>query len=145
MHRVLTSVFICCLWVCTVPASARAAASISSVVCTDQNVMVGKMGQWQIKGTAQVTGLNPQNAQTMATFQFQVSNDGGKTFSDMNLKVTGTTTAVNGTANFDTGWQNFAPAKGQQFRVVVSASYIDGTGKEVAIGVVNSDPNTPIP
>lgn len=144
--RVLSVMLMCCLWVCAVPAAAKAQAKISSATCTVKNIQTPMMDQWKIYGAAQVTGLVPQNASTTASFRFQTSNDGGKTWSYMNAKESDTTTGVGGTANFTTQLYTIGqPAKGQQYRVIVSATYIDGTGKQVAIGILNSDPVTPSP
>lgn len=50
--RVLNSMLVCCLWVCAVPADARAAAAFSSATCSIQKVTMGGKSEWGIKGTA---------------------------------------------------------------------------------------------
>jgi len=141
---VLSAMLICCLWVCAVPAAARAQAKFSSATCSVQ-VVKGKMVTYQIKGTAQVTGLVPQNASATVNFKFQTSTMAG-VWSDMSQGASVTTTGVDGTANFDTSWLMMgAPANGQQYRVVCSGGYIDGSGKLVAIPGTTSDPITPSP
>lgn len=145
-NRVLSSVFICCLWACVVPADARAQAKFSSATCASQSVTNGKMVQWQIKGTAQVTGLNPGGASTTVTFTFQRKANGAMNWTDLSPTVTQTTNGVNGTADFDTGWQNIsAPGQGDQYRVSVNGFYIDGTGKQVNLMGIASTPITPNP
>lgn len=124
---VLSSMLICCLWVCAVPAAARAQAKFSSATCSVQVVKTGPMVQSQIKCTAQVTELNPTNASTTLNYTLQSSTDGGKTWSDLQQGGTIVTSGVNGTANFDSGWLvlgSGSPPKGVSYRAVCNGSYI---------------------
>lgn len=143
---VLNSMLICCLWVCAVPAAARAQAKFSSATCSVTKVTVGSGSSWKISGTAQVTGLNPQNASTSVTFTFQSRANANAPWTDLSITVTQTTNGVNGTANFDSGLQNIAPpAQGAQYRTSVSGFYIDGNGRMVTIPGIASTPITPNP
>ena len=118
----------------------------SGATCSVQLLQQGKMKDWNISGTAQVTGLNPQNASTTVTFTFETRPNKNANWAGMNITSTITTNGVNGTANFNTSNAVIgAPAQGQQYRVLVSGSYIDGTGKQVPIPGIGSTPITPNP
>ena len=58
---------------------------------------------------AQVTGLNPQNASVTVTFAFQTRVNDKAPWTNLPTTVELTTNGVNGTANFDTGWQSLPP------------------------------------
>lgn len=143
--RALGSMLICCLWVCAIPAAARAQAKFSNATCSFQMVNT-RPATFQIKGTAQVTGLNPLNASTTVTFTFETRANANANWTNLGTTVQQTTNGVNGTANFDTGWQpTMAAGQGVQYRVSVTGSYIDGNGNKVPITPIASTPITPNP
>lgn len=142
---VLSSMLISCLWACMVPAAARAQAVFGNPTCT-YTVIKTKPSTFQISGTAQVTGLNPQSASTTVTFTFQTRPNADGQWTDLGAQVEQTTNGVNGTANFSSGGQATGPAgQGVQYRVLVSGYYLDGNGKKVTINAVGSTPITPNP
>ncbi len=99
-----------------------------------------------ISGTAQVTGLNPQNASTTVTFAFQTRANANAGWQNLNLTATLTSNGVNGTANFNSPWLPMGPpGQGAQYQTVVSGFYFDGNGNKVVLPAVDSPPITPNP
>lgn len=107
--RVLSSMLICCLWTCAVPASARAAASFSAAQCYVTKVTMGGHDEWSIRGTASVKDLVPPNASVTVTFTFQRKANGAKNWTNVSGTVQQTTNGINGNANFDSKGLSLPP------------------------------------
>lgn len=122
--------------------NSRAGAQFENTTIESQKVSVGG-GQtvYQVKGTT--TAKTPQLASSVSyKFEFQSQNELG----EWNTKITveGTKIPAAGTASIDTGWINFNPQKGEQWRGLVTGFYIlNGQRTDLTSGL--SAAITPIP
>lgn len=94
-----------------------------------------------------MTGLVPGGNPVTVTVKFQKKASGAADWTTMS-EVTQYTNGVMGTATIDTGWHTFtpAPASGDQYRILVSGSYMAGDPpKSNPLTAVGSGPVTPVP
>lgn len=145
--RVLGSMLVCCLWVFTGAASAKADTAWGNGACSVQQVTMGETTIWQIKATTSVTGLVPGNNPVEVTVKFQKKAAGGGAWTDISTVVQ-STNGVGGTATIDTGFHTFtpAPAAGDQYRALFSGKYQTGPPPMWNnLTPVGSTPVTPVP
>ena len=69
--------------------------------------------------------VNTMTAVFVVTFQRKPA---GGVWADDTPNFNGMTSVNNGSASYDTGYINFVPATGEQWRIKVDGSYIDGQG-----------------
>ena len=150
--RVLPTMILCCLGVFAVasPASAQAPPPppppAIQANCTVQSVTIPPAGPtWQIKGYGSVTNIPAGVTNVSITIDFQKKANGAVAWAPI-ATVVQTANPVNGTATYDTGFLSLtpAPARGDQYRVLVSASYVSG-GQMITIPAVGSAAVTPVP
>jgi hypothetical protein len=118
---------VCCLGASVAFGDVRAGAAVQDATCAVQSTNAGGITTWQIKGTASVTGLVPRDAQLHVTVQIQEKRKGGK-WVNM-FSAVQSTAGANGTADINTGFQDFAPPpkSGDQYRIRVSGYYMTDT------------------
>ena len=144
--RVLFSVLLCCGFAVVAVAEAEnPAPAFKKPACTVHSTRLGKVVTWQIKGEVSVVNLsNSDQVQVALTFQKQPK--GGAWVEVM--VVTQTTSVNKGTAAIDTDYQNLtlAPAKGDQYRILLSGTYTGGIPPRTLPLVAGAaTPTTPVP
>lgn len=142
-------VLLCCACALALPNGANGQAAIQANISYQSIVNPPPQPPTpQVKGSGSVTGLPANTMAVTLNIKFQKKANGAPAWANI-LEVNQICTPVAGTANYDTGWQNLtpAPAQGDQYRILVSGSYITGPpdNKTVLLNAVGSLPIKPVP
>lgn len=141
LRLLMLAIFSClCVQLASSEAQAVVNPSVGGTTTIQKVTPAGGGTTYQIKGAGSVINLPPATKSVTVQITFQKKANGAANFVDL-LVVTQVTTAVNGTATFDTGFQDLAaaPAAGDVYRIKMDATYTTANGTNAIPGTYSQE------
>ena len=147
-NHLLVSGALCCLWLTTDASRAQAQAKLDNPVFHPKQLIPPppQPTVYECKGTVSAVNIPAGTMTFGASFTFQRRLPGMNNWTPM-FVVNLMAAPVNGTASFDTGYSTITPSPValEEFRVSVTANYVDGMGNNNVLPVVHSPIVVPKP